>query len=387
MKYSLQRHSTFNRNIALLLIAIMAMWSLGLPFWMPSAEAANVRVFSDTLSDSDRGVDAVHTVEFLTTSAMAAGESVRIYFDPTGQLFDFTSVTLGDIASSTTHTIYTGSGSCSAGDEFYTSAIDVVNDYVEYTLCLTSGGIAASTTIDFVVGSSTANMINNPDPGAGNPTSYVISMTGGTFADTGDTRVAIIDDVVVTAVVETTLTFTIAGLATTTDVNGEATTVGTTATLIPFQVLTAGTPAVAGQELQVGTNATYGFSVTVEADQNLTSSSGADIDTFIDGASTAVPVVWASPTGTFGNENEYGHEGITSEDATLIGGDTFGANLWAGDFVGNAREVYYHNGPAEAGTTAGIGVTQVGYQVEVDPLQEAGNDYTQTLTYVATPVF
>jgi hypothetical protein len=49
-------------------------------------------------------------------------------------------------------------------------------------------------------------------------------------------------------------------------------------------------------------------------------------------------------------------------------------------------EVFKHNGPAD-GTTQDIGKARVGYKVEISALQEAGSDYTATLTYVATPVF
>jgi hypothetical protein len=32
-------------------------------------------------------------------------------------------------------------------------------------------------------------------------------------------------------------------------------------------------------------------------------------------------------------------------------------------------------------------VTEVGYKIEITPLQEAADDYTTTLTYIATPTF
>lgn len=44
------------------------------------------------------------------------------------------------------------------------------------------------------------------------------------------------------------------------------------------------------------------------------------------------------------------------------------------------------NGPAD-GSTAHQGRTRVGYKIQIGSLQEAGTDYTNTLTYVATPTF
>ena len=66
--------------------------------------------------------------------------------------------------------------------------------------------------------------------------------------------------------------------------NGDAvtTSAGATATELPFGTLASGTPVVLGQALTVSTNAKNGFSVTVEADQPLQSSTGGDIDYFKD---------------------------------------------------------------------------------------------------------
>ena len=46
----------------------------------------------------------------------------------------------------------------------------------------------------------------------------------------------------------------------------------------------------------------------------------------------------------------------------------------------------YHDGPAD-GVTEDIGRVTVGYQIQITALQEAGDDYNTTLTYIATPTF
>jgi hypothetical protein len=121
--------------------------------------------------------------------------------------------------------------------------------------------------------------------------------------------------------------------------------------------------------------------------QNLTSSTGADIDSFIDDAGTASSTFWAGPGGTLGSENEYGHMGITSEDESPSApSEGFYDDLWAGNFVDNPREVLYHDGPSD-GVQAHTGSTTVGYQAEIMTFQEAGTDYQAVITYVATPVF
>ena len=48
-------------------------------------------------------------------------------------------------------------------------------------------------------------------------------------------------------------------------------------------------------------------------------------------------------------------------------------------------EVFRHDGPIE--NSEDDGNATVLYKVEVTALQEAAEDYTATLTYVATPIF
>lgn len=208
-------------------------------------------------------------------------------------------------------------------------------------------------------------------------------MTAGA-ADTGRTRVAILDNVDVTAIVNTSLTFTVSGLATSTAVNGTSTTGSTTANAIPFGVLNAGTIYTMGQRLNVTTNARNGFVVTVAQDQNLLSANNADIDGFIDGAYTNTPAAWVAPTNNISNENTWGHWGLTSEDVDL-NGDEFGSALFVAAST-TPRQIFAHTGPSD-GTTANIGETDIGYQIQITPLQEAADDYNTILTYVATPTF
>ncbi|RLC38048.1 hypothetical protein DRH27_03235, partial [Candidatus Falkowbacteria bacterium] len=199
--------------------------------------------------------------------------------------------------------------------------------------------------------------------------------------------VYIIEDVTVTARVDSNLTFSIGGLATTTTVNGDATTGTSATTTISFGTLDYD-PARFGQILKVTTNS-YGFTVTVEQDGELESAAGANINSFRDsptGTGTSTPEAWQPPAELLGQINTYGHLGVTSEDNSLTGStDPFGASLYAGFDGTTPIEVMYHNGPAD-GSTDHAGQTKVGYQIEISSLQEAG-DYSNTLTYICTPTF
>lgn len=376
--------NTLNRNFALpisiVLIAALLVWGLGLSVWLNLAHAQLTSV-KDTLSDSDLSALSKHVIAFTTESAVTAGQTIKIQLDPATSLFTqaFSAATTTDI----TAVGMTLVAACGAGGDEVT-ATGNYNDGADENLTLTvcAGDTVTVGAKTVTVGASTL-LWTNPATAA----SYQIKITAG--SDSDSTRVAIIDDVTVTAAVDTTLTFTISGVASgSTNANGEAgtTDVTTTSTSIPWGTLAAGVAKEARQDLALTTNAANGFTVTVFQDQNLLSASGSDIDKFKDGVDGAA-AAWASPSGVLGSENTYGHMGVTSEDSTLSGGDTFGAALY--DALGESAtplEVFYHTGSAD-GSTADKGATKIGFKIQVSGLQEAGTDYTNTLTYIATPVF
>ncbi len=342
------------------------------------AQAANLTTISNTLSDSDPTVVSNHTIQFTVPTSSAgviAGGTIVVTF-PAG--FTMGSVAFGDVDFSINGTDQTLAAAPSGAT--WGAAVAGQN----LTLTSGTGVVTAGQVVRIEVGTNATfgttgtNRVTNPAAG-----SYEFVVTAG--ADTGRTRVAIIDNVDVTAIVNTSFTFTIDGLATSTTINGTSTTGSTTPTAIPFDVLTAGQIKTLAQQLNVTTNARNGFVVTVEQDANLQSSTGADIDGFIDGAYTNTPAAWVAPSNSISNENTWGHWGLTSEDTTLTAGDEFGSALFVAAST-TPRQVFMHTGPAD-GSTADIGRTRVGYQIQISPLQEAGYDYSTVLTYIATPTF
>ncbi|MBI2120472.1 MAG: hypothetical protein HYT94_02500 [Parcubacteria group bacterium] len=377
--YLLNLFASHKRSMAFVLLFTLLSWSLGLPSFINKANAANLTFVADTLSDSGPSVVSNHTVQFHNTNAVTSGQTVTLTF-PAG--FNLTGIVFTDVdmASTTGESDIVDSGPSTSQWDFQLSG---------QSITLTSGGSNATipanstTTIEIgtnaTTGGAGANRITNPTAG-----SYEISVS--TPSDSGNTRVMILSKVTVTAVVNTSFTFTVAGINAGTVIAGATTTTATsTATTMPFATTTVGAQNTIAQTLSVTTNARNGFVVTVNADQRLTSATGADIDRFIDDAGTATPVAWTSPAGTLGNEATYGHEGVSSDD-NLNSNEFNGGLSYAGNFVGNARQVFSHDGPSD-GTTDDIGDARVLYSIQIGALQEAGNDYTQTLTYVATPTF
>ena len=192
----------------------------------------------------------------------------------------------------------------------------------------------------------------------------------------------------VTANIDTTLTFTVSGVASGATVNTSPTT--TTATTLsdtlPFGTLAANVSKTLAQNLSVTTNASNGFVVTVEQSQQLQSSTGADIDGFVNGSwTTTTPTTWTAPTNLIANENTWGHWGLTSEDFVTGRASEFSANTWVAAST-TPIIIMGHTGPSD-GTTVGQGLTRIGYQTQISTLQEAGDDYNTSLTYIATATF
>jgi hypothetical protein len=377
--------SVLQATAAILGLAIL-LWSLGLPSFH-FAEAANVTRFSDTLSDSAPGVASDHTIQFTTPTGVANGSTVVLNFSDGP--FVVGSVDYTDIDVATTSNFTVGP-SCALSEKVGAAWSGTT---LTLTFCSGDGGlIPANGTTTIKIGLNATSQVagnaqlTNPSVG-----SYQIPLTAGA-SDSGETRVAIVNTVLVTASVDTLFTFTVAGTPGGTTVNTADTTGGTTTpTSIPFGKLVANVASTAAQKLTVVTNARNGFVVTVMADSQLVSANGADIDGFIDGAFTSTPTAWTAPGGTPGQEKTYGHWAITTDDATLTSGLTNPYNVGAGGnrFVSASTtpvEVFRNDGPTD-GVGQGTGTTKVGYKVRIGPLQEAAEDYTATLTYVATPVF
>ena len=299
--------------------------------------------------------------------------------------FNITSVLFTDVDMATV-TDMTVAANCSGAERV---AFTKSGQNLRFHFCTGDGGlIGAGGTTTIKIGTNASfgttgvNRITNQSAEG----SYEISITAGTV-DSGSTRIVILDNVDVTASVNTLFSFTVAGLAGGQSVNGVTTTGTTSSTSIPFGTLADGVATTTGQSLSVTTNAANGYSVTVQLNQALQSSTGADIDGFVEGSYTNTPVAWAAPVDVVGSENTYGHWGITSDDATTTRSapDEFNNAEFASAST-SPRVVMSHTGPVN-GTGTGVGITRVGYKVEISALQEAGDDYTATLTYVATPTF
>jgi len=330
--------------VAVLMFSMVAMYGT-----MPMAQASGLDSVKDTISDSDRSApDVTHTIILDMVNNLAAGEIITVAFHA-----DFTLGVVGDVT-------------CPANSTAGLAAQNVT--------CTVNGGQTLSGAGPLTI--TVANVDNPADAGAYDVT---VSTNNAIEAESTETLVYIIDDVTMEAHVDATLTFAIAGVTSAVDINGTNTTIGSTATTIPFGTLASGTPAIIGQELNVTTNAGGGFTVTVQQTGDLTNAAGDDIN-----AAATGMAAWTAPTSNILDDTTFGKMGFTSTD-TSLNSNEFGVNNYRGFDGTTAIDVMYHNGPAD-GSTNHLGSANVAFQVEIGDMQEAG-DYETNITYVCTPIF
>jgi hypothetical protein len=311
---------------------------------------------SDTLSDSSPSATATHTVQFTTGTEIPASGYIEVALPSA----------FGDVATS--------SITCPTNTTASVPSPKTAR-------CTASSALASSTAYTITIAD-----VTNPSSSGSQTINITTYNSSDTELENAQVMVAIVDSVTVSATVNASLTFTVSAVNSGTTVNGVDTTGTSTSTTIPFGDLTVNASSTIAQELHVTTNASAGYTVTVQQNHNLLSDNGADIDSFNNGTpATSSAIAWQDPSGTLGDEATYGHFGLTTDDTSLSGGSGFGSVNYKGFDGTNAIEVMYHNGPAD-GSTQNIGLAKVAYTVMITGLQEAG-DYTNTLTYICTPTY
>ncbi len=171
------------------------------------------------------------------------------------------------------------------------------------------------------------------------------------------------------------LTFSIAGLATTTATEGMTTDVSTTPTAVPFGRLQYGVSTIGAQRLTVSTNANQGYKVYVFERQPFENGSGVPIDPVT--STNPAPEGWS--TGCSGGA--FGCWGYHTSEDVLDGSSTrFAPNDTYARFSSTPYEVAFSDGPV---TSESVDML---YRVQVQNDQDEG-DYSSAVVYIVTPVF
>lgn len=350
---------------------------------VPSAYAASFTNLKDTLSSSAPSAGAKHEFRLNAPTGLTAGSNREIDITFPAQ-FNVASIVAADIATfniaSTPYTVVDGAPG--AGQIGYTLSGSTMKFALASDVSISAGGLVEITIGDGA--SAGLNDITNPSSTG----SYQIELstysdvTSSTVADEGTLSVNINNTVTVTATVQSSMTFTITGITTSGSCNYQGGTVApdvnSTASSIPYGNLdTAGNSGfgvakTACQTLSVSTNASDGYEVTVQQNQDLTSAGGDSIAKFI--GTHATGAAWANHAG------HLGYFGYTTEDVYYTG---FSSEKYAG--LNNSGDpqphgVAYASGPVSGDTTT------VSYRIQAGNLQPAGV-YTNTLMYICTATF
>jgi len=327
---------------------------------------------SVTISNSRAGATSV-TYDFaVTTTVTTAIKQIDIYFctTPTG------TCTAPNGLNSGTPTLASDNV---AGTGRTTSKIGALDNTIRVVITTPAAQATQAVTLQFTG-------LTNPNTS----TSYYARIIS--YSDTGTTEIdnaqmgmytLASDTMTVTANLGPTFTVTVTDV-TTGSVNGEAITItgGTSASTIPFGVLTIGTPVIAAHDVAVITNANNGYQITVKSTDPPLADGANNIDAF--SGTNASPATWSEPAGSTKNDNT-GYVGYTTNDASLGSGTTDrftsgGGNKWAGLTTTAAQVAYNDTAVTDAQTT------RIGWQLEVNGLQPPGA-YTGTMTMVVTPTY
>jgi len=376
-----------------LLAKLTTIAMLGSLMAMP-VSAANVTSLKDTMTRLQISTVADHEIQFVTpTGVDASTDTIILTFDSAGQNFNLGSVAFGDIdlavdtdgtPGDCTGTLTDETLAAAAAAGTWGVSVNTGTDEITFTAPTdaAAGEIAAASCVIIEIGTnatSGTNQITNP----GSAANYTVDV-GGTFGDAGTLGVSIVDSdqVSVTATVDPFLTFDLdtatshgdssapysvaLGTLTTSDVEASGTTDGVNAIYVDLDTNASGGAVVTVRNAN-GANGLVSTSVGTDNINNAAGTMAAGTENYgLCVSSVAQTTGTLQKAGTYtagtcnidGNVNDV--KALTTTDANIL--DTNGAPIAGGN--------------AEIVVQATVSVTTA-----------AHNDYTDTLTFVATGTF
>jgi hypothetical protein len=369
---------SFSKNIkssvSLILVVTSVIVGPLLGIFTPIAYAAGITAISDVMTDQAPGATSNHTLSWTSTGQNLANGTIAIDFASAD--FSFlaaASWVTADFALTDTNHVATApltvgaAPSCTASDN-YNVLIDDTAETLTITFC--SGWVAStaatSTTLSIFGTTATgAGTITNSGTQVDSSTYTITYATGNTTSGQGSVVIETNADVVVTATVNSTLTFSVSDNAI-----GFGTLDAADDRFATADAVGSSTAGTAAHTFAVSTNATNGFSVTING---ATLTSGGNTITAI-GAVNA-----ASSVGT----EQFGVRYTASG-----GSGTVVAPYAAAGYAFDAASMTTYVGDQVA-TSVGPSATttyDAHYVANITGTTEAGN-YTTTINYIATGTF
>lgn len=356
-----------NRTKILRIILSLGLLAVPLVASLNAVEAARLTEVRDVLEDSGIGAASQHEISFVSTSGIAQGGTITVTFDADGQAFGLGSIAHGDMtmaAGVCGSEVNVNLGAAPDGSTWGV-AVDNSDDFITFTSA--TGAVTAGHCVVLTIGTGSTKITNPSTPG-------IYDVDVATSLDEGSTKVAILAHVVAEVTVDETLTFTVEGMLDSA-CQAETGDIETSATSIPFGAVNANTFVGGCQSLEISTNATNGYVVTVQQDGPLTSVTSDTIDAGdCDGTcSISAAAAWASAT-----NNGFGY---TVYD--LVNSDGVGTTGYR--VLGTIGEDVPANVMTSAGVVDGSSV-EVFFRISVAGDQPAGT-YANEIVYVATPTY
>lgn len=390
------------KHSKILLVLGLTLCLVGLYSTVKVARGAEVTNFKDTLSTSVPGAEANHTLSFVLGSAIAEGNTLTITFgggfnNATNGTVDYTDIDLMEDAAEATL------GADCTGTDMYSAVItgDIV---LTFTACAGDGGaMDASDTVTVEIGTNALNEeTGNAQFENGSAGTEDIDITG---TNTGSVKVIFIAGVTVSATVADTLSATV-GLVNSstcdTALASSGTFVTTTATAVPFGSITANQFNDGCQSLTISTNASDGYTATVQETDQLTHTDtttqivGANDDGNCDDATACSDTTENEWSGTTVTSAGFGYcmtdacsacsgNGAATADA---GWGTAGCEDTPAKYktiadAGNseAAQIIMQSATAVSGD-----ISYAGFRLLVDAAQKGGV-YSNTVVYIVTPQY
>ncbi|MCX6792638.1 MAG: hypothetical protein NTY12_01300 [Candidatus Falkowbacteria bacterium] len=355
------RKSSLKRIVNALVITSLVMVMANFGYY---AQAANLTTLSDNLTRLKTSTLADHTIQFVTPTGVAAGQTITLTFSSGFTMGTF-AVNNVDVATAATCAGSFTDKTLAASPATTTWGVAQVGQVI--TITSATDTIAATNCVRIKIGSNAsiggagATQITNPATAQ----TATLAVAAGNGVDSGTAGIAIVDtnfdQVSVTATVDPTLTFALSDSSI-----GFGTLSSTNAHYATGDTLGTTTPTV-GNNVQVSTNATSGYTVYV---QGATLTSGGN-------TITAMPASAASSTNSeqFGlNVAAAGGTGTASAPYATSSQYAYTATATTQTPIGSAT------GPSATTTFS------LTYLANIAATTEAGS-YTTTLTYTATGSF
>jgi hypothetical protein len=367
------------RKLSRILIVVLTAASIGYPIY-PAFAAGTMTAAKLTLSDPRPSTSATDTFTF-TPASVTTVKSVKFLYC--------------DSAVGTCTPGTAGSNGIPAGIITNTAGAPTVSSLGSAGSWTTDGSPSTGQVIisnATNTGAPSAASVALPTITNESPTgtfwirmsTFDTASAGGTLIDTLTIAATTAGGVLISATVNPTLTFAVAGLAAGFNFKGAVSTsagCGTaTATAVPFPTnMLPATNYICGQSLTTSTNAQSGYSVVLRgthASGNFLKGTPTTIDITDSTGSNATPAVFGTPTEGFG---------YTSSDGVLSSGTTtrFSADdtyAKVGNNSATTEEVAYNATPVSAQ------VINIGYQIRFAGTTEAST-YTGTVLYTCTATF